>query len=373
MAGGVLIAHYPTGMQYTNTDVCEFYSSGYALTSAEQQVNRIDVTDTGTLVTWFVISAWSEPKKFCGVEFGIGNYDEAGFAMMLSACGPCGTGFDPLEIPTGAWPGPGTGIALATPAGPWRGNYVPVYFFSGYAYAPGTKIELTINPTEPPPPPFAGWANCDTPPVPASAGCLGAMGILQDGTFCEPNSNPDGACCFGGGVCQILSMDECDAAGGTWDGSPVCADPNPCPVIWACCTHNETTGAETCQMLTTGDCSIQDGIWHSGQTCGLGGFTCPLIRACCIDQFCTLTTQDECTNTYQGTWLSGAFSCLTPANPCLYSRACCFGPDCQLLTEPDCVAQGGVWMQNEEACGPLGNCPDPIETTTWGAIKAIYR
>jgi hypothetical protein len=265
LAGGVLIAHYPTGMQYTNTDVCEFYSSGYALTSAEQQVNRIDVTDTGTLVTWFVISAWNEPKKFCGVEFGIGNYDEAGFAMMLSACGPCGTGFDPLEIPTGAWPGPGTGIALATPAGPWRGNYVPVYFFSGYAYAPGTKIELTINPTEPPPPPFAGWANCDTPPVPASAGCLGAMGILQDGTFCEPNPNPARACCLGA----------------------------------------------TCAMLTEQDCQVAGGIWYPDQTCT--HFHCPDPHVCCVEEECVFVEEDACAD-LGGDWYPAWDSC--SPNPC---------------------------------------------------------
>jgi hypothetical protein len=203
---------------------------------------------------------------------------------------------------------------------------------------------------------------------------MGALGILQAGEYCEPEPNPDGACCFGGGVCQILSPDACDAAGGTWNGSSVCADPNPCPVTWACCTHNEQTGADDCQDLTQNECTVQGGVWHSGQACAT--YTCPAIRVCCVDQSCQLTSDEDCTNVYQGEWKSAEFTC--SPNPCLYIRACCFSQtDCQLLMEAECENGGGEWRVLVLACDEGGVCPwiwnDPAEPATWGSIKAIYR
>jgi len=372
LAGGVLIMHHPAGMVYSSEAPaegwCAHYSTNYGITSADQQVNRTDVT--GDNVFWFVISAWAEDKEFCGVEFGVGAYDPDAIAIDASMSVACGNGFAPLEIPSGTWPEPNTGIALARPAeaDPWTGNFVPVYCFVGYTYAPGTVIQLTTNPaTE-----FAGWASCGTPPVPAAATCLGAFGILQDGVYCEPPTDVEGACCFGGGVCQILLQDECDTAGGTWDGSPVCTDPNPCPVTWACCTHDEETGEETCQDLTQNQCAAQQGVWHSGQACAT--YTCPSIRACCVDQFCQLTTESDCDNVYQGTWKSDAFSC--SPNPCLYIRACCLSQEeCQLTTEEECDNLGGQWFLSQPACNLDGSCPVNIPATepTWGSIKAIYR
>jgi hypothetical protein len=371
LAGGVMIMHHPAAMVYSSDPPpegwCGSYSTNFAITAAVDQVNRTNVV--GDYVFFFVISAWGEAKEFCGVEFGLGGYSELGIAIDGASSAACGDGFTPLEIPNGAWPDPNTGIALATPGTPWTGNYVPVYCFVGYTYDPGTVIQLTQNVTESP---FAGWANCGTPPVPAAATCLGAFGILQDGVFCEPPTDIQGACCFGGGVCQIMLQDECDTAGGTWDGSSVCSDPNPCPVTWACCTHDEQTGADDCQDLIQSECTAQGGVWHSGQACAT--YTCPTIRACCIDQYCRLTSESDCETVYQGTWNSGEFTC--SPNPCLYIRACCLSDtDCQLTTEEECDGLGGAWYLNEEACAPNGDCPviSPAEPATWGSIKAIYR
>lgn len=371
LGGGVMIMHHPAAMVYSSDPPeegwCANYTTNYALTDAAQQVNRTDVV--GDYVFWFVISAWGEEKEFCGAEFGLGAYDPSGIAIDTGASGACGDGFEPLEIPNGSWPAPNTGIALATSGAPWTGNYVPIYCFVGYTYAPGTLIQLAQNPTEVP---FAGWSNCQTPPVLAAATCLGALGILQDGVACVPPTDVEGACCFGGGVCQILLQDECDTAGGIWDGSSVCEDPNPCPVTWACCTHDYDTGEETCQDLTQAECVAQSGVWHSGQACAT--YTCPTLRACCIDQYCTLTSESDCETVYQGTWESDEYTC--DPNPCLYIRACCIAQDdCRLLLQEECENLGGQWLLSYPECDGDGNCPInfPATPTTWGSIKAVYR
>lgn len=46
---------------------------------------------------------------------------------------------------------------------------------------------------------------------------------------CNP---PAGACCFADGTCQELSLDDCDAAGGAFEGAGTSCDPNPCPSPW---------------------------------------------------------------------------------------------------------------------------------------------
>jgi hypothetical protein len=375
LAGGVMIAHYPAGLAYSSDPPqegwCAKYQNEFGITSAEQQVNRTDVL--GAPVFWFVLSAWYEPKEFCGAEFGLGDYDDEAFAIVEYDA--CGDGFDPLEIPTGAWPSPNTGVSIAVSGDyAWTGNYVPIYYFVGYIYAPGTMIEIVPDYRGPDLEPFAGWANCEQLPVLASAACLGAFGILRDGAYCEPlpPGETPGACCFDGGTCLILLPDECAAAGGSWDGSSWCSDPNPCPITWACCTHDEQTGDETCQMLTVFECGVAGGIWHEGRFCQ--SFTCPAIRACCIDQYYVLTTLSECVTIYEGNWMPDAFSCTTPSNPCRWIRACCLGETCQLLSEDECASLEGVWHEEWSSCGPPNPCQGiPATPETWGGIKNLYR
>jgi hypothetical protein len=367
LAGGVFIAHHPAAMVYsTDTPTegwCANFTTNYALTGCEGQVNRIDA-DSGTF--WFVIAAWKDAKKWCGAEFGFGAYDDSKYAIVGS--GACGVGFEPLAIPSGAWPGPNAGVALATPGEGvyWQGNFVPIYYFAGYAYEGGTVIPLANNPTDNP---FCGMANCASPPAPFPVDCKGSMGILQAGAACCPPMEVPGACCFGGGVCQLMMQPECEAAGGIWDGAGTC-EPNPCPVTWACCLHDEGTGVETCLMLTQTECAQASGIWRQSSDCAT--YTCPDIRACCINTLCMLLTQTECVTVYQGDWMPAEPSCTTPSNPCASSGACCFpGNDCQLMTQTECQTAGGSW-DGAATCDP-NPCPTPAQETTWGAIKSIYR
>lgn len=57
----------------------------------------------------------------------------------------------------------------------------------------------------------------------------------------------------------------------------------------------------------------------------------------------------------------------TPPEP----GACCIGEVCSVILEPDCLAQGGVWYGGP--CTP-GLCPPiPVESTSWGRVKDLYR
>jgi len=54
--------------------------------------------------------------------------------------------------------------------------------------------------------------------------------------------------------------------------------------------------------------------------------------------------------------------------------ACCFETRCVLLTEEDCLATGGIFMPEYSSCSP-NPCEGstPVEPSTWGTIKSIFR
>ncbi len=179
LRGGALIAHFPTGMAFSSDPPtggwCQHYWDNYRIEDCEEQVNRIDTEDE---VIWFVLAAWDEEKEWCGTEFGFGEYDSTAFVITgFSPCWPA----DGLEIPTAAWPGPEEGTAIVVTSDPWEGNFVPVYWFSGYAYEEGL-IPLAKDPATG----FAGTANCANPPGTWAADSLGGMGLFQDGVYACP-------------------------------------------------------------------------------------------------------------------------------------------------------------------------------------------
>jgi hypothetical protein len=50
--------------------------------------------------------------------------------------------------------------------------------------------------------------------------------------------------------------------------------------------------------------------------------------------------------------------------------ACCVGTVCTITTATDCAGQ---YMGDGTACGPNTCVPVPVELSTWGAVKALYR
>ncbi len=109
LSGGVFIMHCPPDLVYTVESPeywCERYWDEYAISSCEQQNPYIDAEGS---VIWYVLSAWTEEKRWCGTEFGFAGYDPAIFGF--AEWGPCGP--EPLyELSTDGWPGPDRGHRL---------------------------------------------------------------------------------------------------------------------------------------------------------------------------------------------------------------------------------------------------------------------
>ncbi|MCK4304913.1 MAG: hypothetical protein KAY24_11810 [Candidatus Eisenbacteria sp.] len=254
LENGVFIAHYEAQIEYTHDPPIEGWCGAYApfaISSAEEQVNRID-TSTAVGVVWYVLAAWDEDKEWCATQFGLGDYDARVFAF--SAVGPCFPDAAGLEIPTAGWPAPNEGTACVVTGDAWTGNYVPVYYFTGYAYGYyGEEIlQLTSDPSHG----FGGWGNCLIVPTLYEATVFGGLGINTDGTYACP-ADPEAACCVSG-ECSILTQPECAALGGEWIPSIHECDPNPCPLGWpdgVCCIGGN------CYIMTHPDCTVYGGQW----------------------------------------------------------------------------------------------------------------
>jgi hypothetical protein len=189
LENGVFLVHAPAAFQYTSDVPAGGWCAqgqgqgSLALDRCENQRTRVDSREP---FLWYVIAAWSEPKEWQGFGFGLGTYDKSIFAF--TAYGPCypETG---LALGTPKWPGPDEGVAVVTTAdvAPWSGNFVPIYYFIGYAYGPGT-IPLSVEPRTQ----TAGTVHAkEGDPVTYDAVALGALGLFQDGKrVCPPRPVP---------------------------------------------------------------------------------------------------------------------------------------------------------------------------------------
>ncbi len=330
LAGGVLLAHHVPELPYSTDpppgtgDWCAEYDL-YAIGSISEVIAQIDVTAYAPVV-WYVIAAWpSEDKEWCGTEFGLADYD--GYAFSFVEAFPCFPD-EGLEIPTADWPGPLEGTAFVTTTAPWMGNWVPVYFFGGYAYAYYGPQVMAIDVD--PPTGFCGFGNCLAPPTQYEVDPMlrGAMGINTPGHI--PQLPELGACCYEYGECQVLLEWECDELGGYLWLPGVPCDPNPCPP--------------------------------------------PPLGACCFVGMCEVLLEEDCV-LQGGQWLGGGTGC--EPNPC--EAVCCTDPAqqyhvCIITLEDDCAAQGGYWHPEEGSCDP-NPCTiyTPADETSWGRIKGMYR
>ncbi len=258
LEGGVLITHAASPdclewIGYYGGDPCAAWEDGTApcaIEVCEEQVNWIPADGALNMQHIWVVAAWYEEKLWCGFEFGISpSFNEQFYFVQWGSCGP-----DHLELPTGEWPGAGEGVAVASIAEPWEGNFYPIYYFLGYSYEP-SLLELDVDPITD----FAGFANCDMPSILSDAECLGAIGIGEgmEGYDCCPFTPELWACCFADWSCVMLMEQDCIAAGGAWVEGASCDDvPDPCSgLIRACCV-----GAQ-CTLQTSGDCYDLGGDW----------------------------------------------------------------------------------------------------------------
>jgi len=185
LGDGVLILHNPVQQDFSIEPPegwCQNYRDRFAITSCEQQVNRIDSFPyDGCGKTWFVLAAWDEPKEFVAVEFGFAPYPAGEWEIL--EWGPCFPG-EGIEQRTPAWPGPNQGVRLGATSLPWTGNLVPVYWFCGVGYYIEDPHLLPLGPN--PASGFAGFTNTLDPPQSWDAACLGAIGWRTDGVLCCP-------------------------------------------------------------------------------------------------------------------------------------------------------------------------------------------
>jgi hypothetical protein len=198
-------------------------------------VNPTVTTSTLLPAVWFVLAGWEEEAKtWCGVEFGLGEYDAGVFVMDEAR--PCYPPTGGLELPTAGWPGPGEGTASVVTGDPWQGNWIPVYVFGGYAYGYGgasTLIPIAADPATG----FAGLTNCTHPPeaFEFDPGQLGALGANTPGTVPAFPPPPQPAACCVMEVCTLRFERECQEGGGLWMEGVTSCEPNPCPHIGVCC------------------------------------------------------------------------------------------------------------------------------------------
>jgi hypothetical protein len=96
-------------------------------------------------------------------------------------------------------------------------------------------------------------------------------------------------------------------------------------------------------------------------------------------------TEADCSATQDWyKWIEGE---VCDPNPCPPPGICCIchedtgTAECIIVTEEDCMNEGGgaawsFWFGPALDCGGIschGFCWSPIETTTWGKIRAVYR
>lgn len=342
LEGGALIVHLVPDLAYSTEpptgDWCTSYAP-HAIDSCDAQVNRIDPAGP-TRAVWYVLAAWYQEKTWCGVEFGLDHYDPALFTFHeFGPCFPAGG----LEIPTGGWPGPGTGTALAATIEPWSGNYLPIYFFTGYAYSAPPPGVIALGPS--PGSGFAGAANCETPPRAWPAFALGGLGVGTDGIFACPHE-PDRGCCWVGENCYVTYEEQCELMGGHWvppqycfSGTRDCGGIGP-PRI--CCIDMQ------CYFMVEQQC-LDEGGEYSAEWDSCDGPIC-YPRVCCVGETCRLTTAPGCEG-LGGVWHPEWSSC-TPS-PCA-PHVCCVGDECYLMLAPDCEDLGGVWHLEWSSCTPNG-------------------
>lgn len=191
---------------------------------------------------------------------------------------------------------------------------------------------------------------------------------LSDLDF-EACAPPPGACCFAGGVCEVVTELECGQNDGNYQGDETTCDPNPCPQpVGACCL---VPRGVPCVVVTAEECALQEGNFlGNGTTCDPN--PCPLpIGACCYqDGSCVPYTEQDCDA--NGGVFQGDFTACDP-NPCPPPPgACCFDDGtCVITSLEDCV---GEFLGSGTICDP-NPCPPPVPTdeSSWGSIKNRYK
>lgn len=95
--------------------------------------------------------------------------------------------------------------------------------------------------------------------------------------------------------------------------------------------------------------------------------------ACCFaDGSCVVLFRDEC-GAAGGQFLGDGSAC--DPNPCEQpaTGACCVGEVCSVRTAAECDSAEGSYLGDNVPCDPNPCIIVPVQETSWGSIKGIYR
>ncbi len=360
-AGGTLIWHVDETLVYTSDidNYCGMSSidCGFSFecppNNASDCLQSIqDATPSGTrgvaeTEVMYVFAAFPEGScpRLAGLTFGL-DYDDSNIFWM--AYGACGN----FELSEGSWPAPFSGTAI-TWSGAQQSNLVEAYWFAGYAYYNADTVTLIEHPSQ-----GGNFANDAVPaeldPVEgfSIAGLAGATGtnFLPVG-----GGDPEGACCFVDGSCQVLTAEDCSGAEGSYQGDDSSCDPNPCPQPEGACCFDDGS----CVVQTEAKCDAGSGVYQ-GDFTSCDPNPCPQPEgACCLeDGTCQVAEQELCKVELLGTYQGDGTGC--DPNPCEQPMgACCFDDgSCQMLTEADCAGAGGDFQGTDVTCDP-NPCEQP--------------
>ncbi len=176
-----------------------------------------------------------------------------------------------------------------------------------------------------------------------------------DNTECTDGAC-QGACCFPDGECQTKRAESCASQGGTYQGNYTSCSTNPCPPgppEGACClTFDDFTG---CFEAPPDICTNEGGMYHGdGSTCGQD--TCPQpTGACCINGQCSVISIEACDDA-KGYFAGVDTACEPDMCP---DGACCVSGVCSLASYADCQTMNGAYNGDGSQCS-FGNCPSPF-------------
>jgi hypothetical protein len=216
-----------------------------------------------------------------------------------------------FEITQGGWPavsGGGAGISFGvTQTDP----VVECYWFAGYSYDSPTAWSLALHPTQ-----EMFFVDDSSPPLEDPIAALGSIGFGQPGDTPCPQAQETGACCVGDSECRILTPEECAQLCGVYLGPDYDCEPNPCSMPWGACCFVDGT----CEMMSLMPCEVAGGVFVGG-CCDPN--PCPIVGACCLGSDCYMTTGPDC-EAMGGVFMHGqecsTNPCGTPVDPMNWGR-----------------------------------------------------
>jgi hypothetical protein len=236
-ANAKLIFHLPPDLQYTRPNSgfigdSDLRNPDDAVTNASIPV----VGEDGYIAylharVWFVLACFRDspgPVDVGGYKFGFGDYDAAQIEIIeYSHCFSEG-----IEIPTSGWPGPNEGVSVVETCHPSCAKHTEIaelYWFASYAYGP-VQIPLARCPVDNDRFDYPGIGTSELPSLEDfiyNEEDLGIIGFGMEGYNPFSPTAATGACCDGS-YCDIVTLEDCDNAVGTYQGDRSDCFPNPC-------------------------------------------------------------------------------------------------------------------------------------------------